>query len=356
MALATKCPFCQTTFRVANDQLKLRGGLVRCGQCQEVFDGNAHLLAEQQNTGNWPMLPAAPPPPAITPAIARANAAAPDYGVPAAPALPDAETIAEIEAAWELPPADPAFSLDAGDVDTEAAPGKTPAGEPYIDYEQGDIVPPESAWGMEDRIDDGESGIDHSEEVGHDIEDGDDNDDGDIAAAPGFVLSAQQRERRARVRRILAIIACVLLIFAALAQGIYLERDRIAAALPQLRPALAAACLPLGCTVGLQHQIGQLSIESNQLQAAAPGESALTLSLLLGSRSADAQAWPHIELTLNDDDGNALLRRVFAPADYLPSSRLIDAGIPANSEQPVKLTFILTQASASGYRVYLFYP
>ena len=44
MALATICPHCNTTFRVAADQLKLRGGIVRCGACNEVFDGNAALV------------------------------------------------------------------------------------------------------------------------------------------------------------------------------------------------------------------------------------------------------------------------------------------------------------------------
>ncbi|MDB5756578.1 MAG: hypothetical protein JWR56_3006, partial [Massilia sp.] len=44
MALATICPHCNTTFRVASDQLKLRGGIVRCGACNEVFDGNAALI------------------------------------------------------------------------------------------------------------------------------------------------------------------------------------------------------------------------------------------------------------------------------------------------------------------------
>jgi predicted Zn finger-like uncharacterized protein len=44
MALATQCPHCHTTFRVASDQLKLRGGIVRCGACQSIFDGNAHLI------------------------------------------------------------------------------------------------------------------------------------------------------------------------------------------------------------------------------------------------------------------------------------------------------------------------
>jgi predicted Zn finger-like uncharacterized protein len=44
MALATQCPHCHTTFRVASDQLKLRGGIVRCGTCQRIFDGSAHLI------------------------------------------------------------------------------------------------------------------------------------------------------------------------------------------------------------------------------------------------------------------------------------------------------------------------
>jgi predicted Zn finger-like uncharacterized protein len=44
MALATRCPHCGKTFRVASDQLKLRGGIVRCGACHEIFDGNACLV------------------------------------------------------------------------------------------------------------------------------------------------------------------------------------------------------------------------------------------------------------------------------------------------------------------------
>ncbi|MFL6715114.1 MAG: zinc-ribbon domain-containing protein, partial [Burkholderiaceae bacterium] len=44
MVLATRCPHCRTTFRVVQDQLKLRGGLVRCGACKEIFNGTEHLL------------------------------------------------------------------------------------------------------------------------------------------------------------------------------------------------------------------------------------------------------------------------------------------------------------------------
>ncbi len=39
MSLATRCPACGTVFRVVQDQLKVSGGWVRCGQCHEVFNG-----------------------------------------------------------------------------------------------------------------------------------------------------------------------------------------------------------------------------------------------------------------------------------------------------------------------------
>lgn len=40
----TRCPACKTVFRVTVQQLAIRAGQVRCGQCQTVFDGNAELL------------------------------------------------------------------------------------------------------------------------------------------------------------------------------------------------------------------------------------------------------------------------------------------------------------------------
>ncbi|WNC90263.1 DUF3426 domain-containing protein [Paraburkholderia sp. FT54] len=44
MLLATRCPFCETVFRLQTEQLALRRGLVRCGHCQEVFDASSSLF------------------------------------------------------------------------------------------------------------------------------------------------------------------------------------------------------------------------------------------------------------------------------------------------------------------------
>ncbi|ANB74021.1 hypothetical protein AYM40_17830 [Paraburkholderia phytofirmans OLGA172] len=44
MLLATRCPFCETVFRLQPAQLALRRGLVRCGQCHETFDASSSLF------------------------------------------------------------------------------------------------------------------------------------------------------------------------------------------------------------------------------------------------------------------------------------------------------------------------
>ncbi|HWZ48314.1 MAG TPA: DUF3426 domain-containing protein [Herbaspirillum sp.] len=388
MAQATQCPFCQTTFRVVNDQLKLRGGLVRCGHCNEVFDGNAHLLPDQPdqpNSGNWPQQTPLTPPP-ITPAIARANAAAPNYGAPTPPVLPDADAMVEIEAAWDLPPSPDEGSADTaventdaddalmieGDIEDESEnrfdnpepdrrtdadipplplllhPSRTQHGD-----DDGNEVPAEHSARIEPGS--GEWSDEYKNEYVSNHAEAFDNVDTPVEQLD-FVLAAQRRQRRARTRRLLMIVVCVLLVITALAQGVYLGRNQIAAAVPSLKPLLIAACQPLRCTIGLQKQIDQLSIESNELQAATPDQPTLTMNLLLRNRAAIALAWPDIELTLNDDDEKALIRRVFTPAEYLPSVQLIDAGIAADAEQTIKLSFTVTQGTASGYRVYLFYP
>ncbi|MBN8489600.1 MAG: zinc-ribbon domain-containing protein, partial [Burkholderiales bacterium] len=71
MSLATRCPACGTAFRVVQDQLRVSGGWVRCGMCQQVFNGLDALIAEPvaplptERSASPPALPeaAAPEPP-----------------------------------------------------------------------------------------------------------------------------------------------------------------------------------------------------------------------------------------------------------------------------------------------------
>jgi predicted Zn finger-like uncharacterized protein len=68
MSLATRCPACNTVFRVLQDQLRVSEGWVRCGQCQEVFNALETLFdlsapAEAGAPTNPPPAVFTPPPP-----------------------------------------------------------------------------------------------------------------------------------------------------------------------------------------------------------------------------------------------------------------------------------------------------
>lgn len=155
MALATKCPHCNTIFRVALDQLKLRGGIVRCGACNQVFDGNAALIeppargaaetpppSPSSYSASSPAPAANPAPaPAPIPSAASALTAAPTSY---APAPFDAAMAALDTRAAEMlpPPTEQPYALDLGGHDGADDAPATPARE--IDAGAGqapDIVP-----------------------------------------------------------------------------------------------------------------------------------------------------------------------------------------------------------------------
>lgn len=47
MDLFTRCPQCDTAFRVTTQQLQASGGQVRCGHCEAIFDAFATLTAQE---------------------------------------------------------------------------------------------------------------------------------------------------------------------------------------------------------------------------------------------------------------------------------------------------------------------
>ncbi|KAG8151944.1 zinc-ribbon and DUF3426 domain-containing protein [Burkholderia catarinensis] len=74
MLLATRCPHCETVFRLQQEQLSLHQGLVRCGHCHEVFNASESLVPEH----------AQQPEPALTePAVAPVNGDARHQALPA---------------------------------------------------------------------------------------------------------------------------------------------------------------------------------------------------------------------------------------------------------------------------------
>lgn len=171
---------------------------------------------------------------------------------------------------------------------------------------------------------------------------------------PEFVKRSRRQERSGKLRRMLLGAGSAVLLLALLAQAVTTWRNVLAARSPALKPALEAACALLGCRVALPAQVDNLAIETGELATLGPGT--YSLHTLLRNQGNLVQAWPSIELELTDDDNKPVLRRVFAPADYLPRGTAAEAGFAARSEQPVRLHFALSDVTPSDYHLFVFYP
>ncbi len=171
---------------------------------------------------------------------------------------------------------------------------------------------------------------------------------------PGFVKRDRQRRKVGKAATIIMSLGSVLLVAALFGQAITTFRNTLAAAMPPLKPALTAACNALGCKIELPTQIDDLTIEQGELQTLS--DTAFSFTTLLRNQSKTAQAWPSIELTLDDANDKRILRRVFSPRDYLSADVAQDKGFAPHTEQAVKLYFELHDLKASGYHIAVFYP
>jgi predicted Zn finger-like uncharacterized protein len=151
-------------------------------------------------------------------------------------------------------------------------------------------------------------------------------------------------------------IAALLLLLILLAQAAYFFRVELAARLPGMKPALTGYCRLLQCSVPLPQKTDLMSIESSGLEADPANENQITLNALLRNRAGYAQAFPCLELTLNDNQDKPLARRSFRPSEYLPPSENETTGLPSNRELSIKLHLNMTDIKPMGYRLVLFYP
>ena len=140
------------------------------------------------------------------------------------------------------------------------------------------------------------------------------------------------------------------------AQAAYAFRMEIMVLLPHARSYYMRSCEIFRCTIGLPKVSSYLHIEASDLKAddpSHPGE--MQLWLTVRNRAAVELAYPAFELTLTDAMEQAIGRRVFRPADYLPASASAD-GLRAGTELPIHLYLDTGTLRANGYRLYLFYP
>jgi predicted Zn finger-like uncharacterized protein len=364
----TLCPHCNTRFRIAGEQLEAHQGMVRCGHCMQAFDARPGFIPDQ------------PDPQLELPIVdQRVAPAVPSHPEPAAVPAPEAQPVATHGPA--VAPTAPSESPKPG----EPKPGEPEASKPEVqeapaaEPEEQAVLAQAAQAPEQDKVQEAAAEAQETPAAEPEAQPADEAPhDGSLDFVPAtndasadeparpLVLQAPQpaglegeeeaAEEPTRKRRWPWITASSLLALLLLLQAMYFFRVELAARLPGLKPVLVGYCNMLGCTVPLPQNADLMSIESSELQADPQHANQITLVALLRNRATHVQAFPVLELSLNDTEDKVLARRQFKPADYLPATETEAAGLRPNREVGIRLKLDTTDLRPTGYRLALFYP
>ncbi len=295
----TRCPTCNTVFRVSAEQLDARQGRVRCGQCAHVFNALESLVEDPEA-----LAPTASPVYASSHRLREAFAEKP--------------AVVESRRRERLPPRN-----------TPAEPAPLPP--PKIEETFSQPISPEA---MRDEL------PPHAP----------------LAATWMEEEATPEAPSAPRNLGWLWGMGIGLLLVGAVGQGAYVFRSELTMSYPNLRPQFVDWCQSLACDMPLPKKADLIGIEASELRPSPQGKNLLQLVATLRNRAGFPQDWPHLELTLTDTDDKPLVRRVFSPKEFLPAKVDGAAGFPAGGDMALSLNLDPSTLTAAGYRLYVFYP
>lgn len=333
MSLATRCAACGTVFRVVQDQLKVSEGWVRCGRCGDVFSALEGLFdLERETAPAW--TPSQRGALDLLPAQGDERAAAASAPVPLAPATTTEPT-----------PSTPSDWADAAS-----------ANDTHADTHADSHI--ETRLMERDELD--STGVgrgelsDLDDEAQSEARDDDGVGEAPVPAeTPAFLRRAKATARWQHPRMRMALAATATLLSLALAAQIALwQRDEMAARWPQSLPWLNAACATLGCRVEPWRRLDGLAVESSGLTQL-DNASQYRLQVALRNRDAWPLLTPALDVTLTDNRGEVVARKVLRQSDF---GKTIPSTLGAGAELTLQAVFDAGDRRISGYSVEVFYP
>ena len=138
-------------------------------------------------------------------------------------------------------------------------------------------------------------------------------------------------------------------------------RDSVAARFAFTKSALQTLSAPLGLTVQPPVRPDDVKILSLNVSGPIDKDSrddkhAYIMNLLLRNTGPSAARWPALELVVTDQSGGRLVQKVVMPADYLDDPDRVLDGMPARSEEYLRLNMRAHGIMITNIYGLLFYP
>ena len=342
----TRCPHCQTYFKITTEQLKKAGGKVRCGQCAKVFNSLGNLLEElpvalSDRNKVTPQQTAAPRPPLVAP-LPPARAAAMQPAKPAAPKPPAPKPAAPI-----IPP--------------RPAPEPKPKPKPALKPAPKVAVKPAAT---DDEL------VFNADEPMASTSAGDGrdtlqlNDDDKVDNVPGGSYSSMRElvlYPGPRIETSPPIFGnpfwntgvAVLLTIFVLQYG-YFMRDDLAR-YPELRPWVQKLCDIAHCDIPMQQNVDLIKLTHRDITIHPRVKGALLINAVFVNNASFTQPFPLMQITLSDMNGRVIAKRRFQPTEYLDADVNIRRGMSSNNPVQIVLEIADPGKDAVNFEFNFFY-
>jgi predicted Zn finger-like uncharacterized protein len=350
MSLLTRCPACETLYKLVPDQLRISQGWVKCGQCGEIFDASKHLI--QVAVG--PEVPIEP-----QPLSAATDGAAPNASPVIASAVPGVVVSVALEESAEA-----TDRVDGSQAPTEASAAENEA-VPLAETQSelitiiepapmdGEALDGESPSGFQDELQRSSGDLD-SEPAPAQIQPALPASEVEFAKASFLNSSPHISVWHSRGGKFALWFAGIFLSTGLLFQWVYWERAYLAATYPNMMPPLRQMCQPLNCSVPSWQRIDGIAIESaafNRLDM-----NSYRLSFAVKNLSKVVLALPSVELTLTDTQEQVIVRRVFSQQEIFATDQEFLPGAELPVVQVMQIDMGEATPHVVGYRLLAFYP
>ena len=314
--LLTRCPECDTTYRVTEETLRKASGQVRCGRCATVFNANAELQETHSDPaeGDTPRRRATDTPaaPQSAPPLPEPPRPEPShFDQPRPEPTPPAALKPTAGVETQQPESESAVDIGTTSVADVVAETKVAAADAAAEVGVGGEIPDPQAI--------------PAAEVDRVLTD-------DLAAAP-FVWRRTGEAPRSRWWTV----ACTLALIVLGAQALHHSRASLARH-PTFGPWITGAYNMLGVEIAPSWDVHQYEI-IDWVATAQPntrGLGSLKITARIQNHGPLRQPFPAVQLRLKDRFEAAVGSRLFTPAEYLsrdtPHARLMSPGETARAE------------------------
>ncbi len=385
----TKCPKCDTTFRVSPAQLQVAKGAVRCGACLHVFRASDHFqvskkpepVIQDDRTEDMfgdqaqPLTQAAPVPPKPVAPIKPASVNTND----------DFDTRQPINQNNDNDDDDFLIDDDNGLIDDDNGfdddalidddfgrkrPIINDLNEDFLSLNTQDSRDPffTESDKLIDKVESEDKSDDESwaESLLNDSEAAEVAEEKKVLkpapTGPNFSyievdpLDLSLPKKASRRQFWLLASASMLLIVGLFAQMAYFNFDQWAR-MDQYRPYYAMACEQLNCRLPSSYDVSQIrTTASPQVSSHPKYKDALSVDVLFMNHATYEQAFPKLELTFTDKNEKVMAHRLFLPREYLAGEASGLSMMPTDTPIHIALEIKDPGPNANNYQVRFIAP